>query len=71
MVASRAADATIWEAFGEYIAKQLRQGRGVAVPTLGQFTFTSKTVDLAVSYKNFIKVSIIFLHKGFDKSVNS
>lgn len=39
----------IWEAFGLYIAKQLRSGKGVWVPKFGQFSFTGMNVDLAVS----------------------
>lgn len=34
------------EAFGKYVSKYLAQGKGVAIPKLGQFTFTSVTVDL-------------------------
>lgn len=37
----------IWKGFGSYIAKELRNGRGVAVPKFGNFTFTSAVVDLA------------------------
>lgn len=40
----------IWDAFGQFINRQLRAGKGVWIPKLGQFTFTSKNVDLAVSY---------------------
>ena len=39
----------IWEAFGTYVAKQLRSGKGVWVPKFGQFSFTGMNVDLAVS----------------------
>lgn len=44
------ASETIWEALGQYIARQLRNGKGVWVPKLGNFTFTGMNVDLAVSY---------------------
>lgn len=37
----------IWKGFGSYIAKELRNGRGVAIPKFGNFTFTSTLVDLA------------------------
>ena len=37
----------IWKGFGSYIAKELRNGRGIAVPKFGNFTFTSPIVDLA------------------------
>ena len=39
----------VWAAFGAYIAKTIKQGKGVAIPKLGQFTFTSVNVDLAGS----------------------
>lgn len=39
----------IWDALGQYIARQLRNGKGVWVPKLGNFTFTGMNVDLAVS----------------------
>ena len=39
---------TIWDAFGLYIAKQIKGGRGVWVPKFGQFSFTGMHVDLAV-----------------------
>lgn len=41
---------SIWEALGIYIAKQLKNGKGVWIPKLGHFTFTGLNVDLAVSY---------------------
>ena len=37
-----------WASLGNYIARNLRQGRAVAVPKLGLFTFTPPEVDLAV-----------------------
>lgn len=40
--------ASIWRGFGSYIAKELRNGRGIAVPKFGNFTFTSPHVDLGV-----------------------
>lgn len=43
--------AAIWKGFGSYIAKELRNGRGVAVPKFGNFTFTSAYVDLSVIFK--------------------
>ena len=46
--------AQVWRAFGSYLAKELRNGRGVAVPRFGNFTFTSTIVDLAVINKEFI-----------------
>ena len=39
----------IWDALGQYIARQLKQGKGVWVPKLGNFTFTGMNVDLAGS----------------------
>jgi len=30
----------IWNAFGRYIAKNMKAGRAVAIPKFGQFTFT-------------------------------
>ena len=39
----------IWQGFGSYIAKQLRNGKGVSVPRFGNFTFSATLVDLAVS----------------------
>ena len=40
---------SIWSAFGAYLARQLRNGKGVGIPKFGNFTFTSAQVDLAVS----------------------
>jgi hypothetical protein len=40
----------IWKGFGSYIAKQLRNGKGVGVPKFGNFTFTATDVDLAVIF---------------------
>lgn len=34
------------QSLGRYIAKTLQSGRGVSIPKLGQFTFTSVAVDL-------------------------
>jgi hypothetical protein len=45
----------IWRGFGSYLAKQLRNGKGVSVPKLGNFTFSAAHVDLAVIWIN-IKV---------------
>jgi hypothetical protein len=39
---------SIWKGFGSYIAKQLRNGKGVSVPKFGNFTFSATNVDLAV-----------------------
>jgi len=39
---------SIWSALGAYIARQLRNGKGVGIPKFGNFTFTSTDVDLAV-----------------------
>ena len=44
----------VWKAFGSYLAKELRNGRGVAVPRFGNFTFTSTIVDLAVTFEPLI-----------------
>jgi len=38
----------IWRGFGSYIAKQMRNGKGISVPRLGNFTFSATLVDLAV-----------------------
>ena len=38
----------IWNALGLYISRNLRMGRGVSVPKLGIFTFTSPEVRLKV-----------------------
>ena len=40
----------IWKGFGSYVAKQLRNGKGVIVPKFGHFTFSAPNVDLAVRY---------------------
>lgn len=39
----------IWDAFGQIVARSLKQGKGLWIPKFGQFTFTSVTVDLAGS----------------------
>ena len=39
--------AQIWTAFGKYIAKTLKTGKGVGIPKFGNFTFTPIHVDLA------------------------
>ena len=44
----------IWKGFGSYIAKQLRNGKGVSVPKFGNFTFSPTLVDLAVIYSSLI-----------------
>lgn len=41
--------AQIWTAFGKYIAKTLKSGKGVGIPKFGNFTFTPMKVDLAGS----------------------
>jgi precorrin-2 methylase len=46
----------VWRAFGSYIAKELRNGRGVAVPRFGNFTFTSTIVDLGVRIVSLILI---------------
>lgn len=38
----------IWNAFGLYISRNLRMGRGVNVPKFGIFTFTPPEVRLKV-----------------------
>lgn len=40
---------TVWDAFGSYLAKVMRNGRGVWVPKFGIFTFSAMNVDLAGS----------------------
>lgn len=39
---------SIWSTFGAYVARQLRNGKGVGIPKFGNFTFTSTNVDLGV-----------------------
>ena len=51
---------TIWEAFGSYIAKTMRGGRGIWVPKFGIFTFSAMNVDLAVSTSNKSVITFIF-----------
>lgn len=41
--------AKIWTAFGKYLAKVIKSGKGVSIPKFGQFTFTPMKVDLAGS----------------------
>lgn len=41
--------AKIWTAFGKYISKIIKTGKGVSIPKFGQFTFTPMKVDLAGS----------------------
>jgi hypothetical protein len=41
---------TVWDAFGSYVARVMKTGKGVAVPKFGIFTFSAMNVDLAVSY---------------------
>lgn len=41
--------AQIWTAFGKFVAKTLKTGKGVSIPKLGNFTFTPIQVDLAGS----------------------
>lgn len=41
--------AKIWTAFGKYVSKTLKAGKGVGIPKFGQFTFTPMQVDLAGS----------------------
>lgn len=64
---------TIWDAFGQYIAKELRGGRGVWVPKFGQFSFTGMHVDLAVSINSPILSEINIIHPpiGVHKSTCS
>ena len=42
----------VWEAFGQFVAKSMRAGKGVTVQKFGQFSFTAMTVDLQVSLTN-------------------
>lgn len=61
----------IWDALGQYIARQLRNGKGVWVPKLGNFTFTGMNVDLAVSITitNFPhQLFYFYFYLGFHKS---
>ena len=39
----------IWDAFGSFVSKSLKNGKGVWVPKFGNFTFTAVNVDLAGS----------------------
>jgi hypothetical protein len=41
--------ASSWDAFGNYIARQLRFGKGVSIPKFGNFTFSAVDVNLAVN----------------------
>jgi nucleoid DNA-binding protein len=41
--------AKIWTAFGKFVSKTLKQGKGVAIPKFGNFTFTHAKVDLGGS----------------------
>ena len=41
--------AKIWTAFGKYVQGVIKNGKGVSIPKLGQFTFTPMNVDLAGS----------------------
>jgi len=38
---------SIWNGFGQFVAKQLRNGKGVSIPKFGNFTFSAAQVDLA------------------------
>ena len=40
-------ETAVWQAFGQYLAKVLKSGKGVSVGKLGNFTFTATGVDLA------------------------
>lgn len=44
---------SIWKGFGSYVAKQMRNGKGISVPKFGNFTFTACNVDLAVRINCF------------------
>lgn len=62
------------DAFGKYIAKYLAQGKGVAIPKLGQFTFTSMTVDLQGSTNpqlrdNQLRFPVFLIGRDFPCSV--
>ena len=35
----------IWNAFGSFVARIIKQGKGVLVPSLGTFTFSPISVD--------------------------
>lgn len=36
----------VWRAFGSYIAKQLKNGKGIVIPRFGNFTFSATNVNL-------------------------
>jgi len=55
---------TVWDAFGQYVSRSMKNGRGVWVPKFGIFTFSAMDVDLAVSYFQ------IFFLKSFYTGVN-
>ena len=60
---------TVWDAFGAYVAKVMRNGKGVWVPRFGIFTFSAMNVDLAVSYCYKIRL-ILFCFLGIDESIS-
>ena len=60
---------TVWEAFGAYVSRVMRNGKGVWVPRFGIFTFSAMNVDLAVSYF-YITNQILFCFLGIDESVS-
>ena len=36
----------VWDSFGQFVAKNMKLGKGVWIPKFGQFSFTAMTVDL-------------------------
>jgi hypothetical protein len=37
-----------WEAFGAYVSRLMRAGKGVHVPKFGLFSFSTVEIDMAV-----------------------
>ena len=75
MVDSETINKTIWEAFGIYISKQIRSGKGVGIPKLGHFTFTARNVDLAGSTMPHVhdlqqRYPVFVIEKGFAIGTN-
>lgn len=47
---------SIWNGLGQYISKQMRNGKGVSIPKFGNFTFSAPLVDLAVCIFKLVNV---------------
>ena len=45
----------MWAALGAYICKHLKAGKGIFIPRLGTFTFTSTDVDLAGTTNQLVR----------------